>query len=76
MKTSSALLLGLATAPVALTKRNDGAPVANHERAGQIRAAFQSAWGKYSANAFGHDTWGPVSNTAQDNKYVLCIYTP
>lgn len=66
MKTSSALLLGL-TAPAALASKR-ATPVANHERAGQIREAFQSAWRQYSTNAFGHDTWGPISNEAQDNK--------
>lgn len=76
MKTATSLLvLGLIGHSVALPgnlKRDE--PVADLDRAGKVREAFQTAWKGYRDNAFPHDTLSPVSNGFKDDRYVLYIH--
>ncbi|KAG6313528.1 hypothetical protein E4U22_000867, partial [Claviceps purpurea] len=70
---SSLVLLQLACAglgaAVALpSKRAVVPPVADHDKARQVKEAFAISWNGYYKHAFPHDTFHPVTNGFEDDR--------
>lgn len=71
MKSVTALaVLGLLSPALAAPKPESAkrAPAPNHGRAGEVRAAFQTAWKGYYKYAFPHDTLLPLTNEFYDDR--------
>ncbi|KAG6028205.1 hypothetical protein E4U19_001609 [Claviceps sp. Clav32 group G5] len=73
MPSSSLVLLQLACAglgaAVALpSKRAVVPPVADHDKARQVKEAFAISWNGYYKHAFPHDTFHPVTNGYEDDR--------